>query len=129
MLLPAGAVPENVLPRVGLVVAPSALGGGPTVCPLEVLASETVTRLQPVEPRVFAPAGIESGFSRALRLYRYFLRVTFTFAMHCLSPIHLVSVIERSKWARDLGAVVFSGPGAHTQGTPRHGRPARPQPT
>jgi len=40
-----GATPEEALPCLGSVRAPTARGGGPALGPLEVLAPETVTRL------------------------------------------------------------------------------------
>jgi len=45
LALPVRATPEEALPCLGSVRAPTARGGGPALGPLEVLAPETVTRL------------------------------------------------------------------------------------
>jgi hypothetical protein len=126
LALPVGAVLEEMLPCLGSVRAPPAPGGGPDLHPLGILASETVTRLQLVDSGSELLVRIgrdEVGLCRSFRLYRYSLWVTLTPA-HAFASFHLISVIERFKWARDLGG---SAPhtSLRTQGIPRHERPAR----
>jgi len=63
LALPLRAVVEEMFAGLGLVLAPPAFGVWPTRRPLEVLACETVPRLQLAKPRGEPRVGSREGFT------------------------------------------------------------------
>jgi hypothetical protein len=119
----------------GSVSAPPALSGGLLLGLHEVLAGKTVTRLQLVEPRSEPLLGRSqpSGVGSPKSAVSVFLLGNLGILPKPWLPRHLTSVVERFKYASDLGGLsslpLASRRAAQVEHVPRRERPARPLPS